>query len=52
MFEMSKLIRVSDLTYQKLAQKAKWSETLDAVISELLEHSNGCLQGLEQPQTS
>ncbi len=34
---MSKLVRISDTTYLKLTELAKWTDTLDAVISQLLE---------------
>jgi len=35
---MSKLIRIKDETYQELVGIAKWTDTMDGVISKLLHH--------------
>ena len=37
---MSKLIRISDLTYQKLVSKGSLADTFDSVITELIEQCN------------
>ena len=33
---MSKLIRVKDNTFEELIKRAKWSDTMDMIISRLL----------------
>jgi hypothetical protein len=33
---MSKLIRVKDSTFNELTKRAKWSETMDMIVSRLM----------------
>jgi hypothetical protein len=35
-YTMSKLIRVKDHTFDELAKHAKWSDTMDMIISRLM----------------
>jgi hypothetical protein len=37
---MSKVIRVKNQTYQELASRAKWTDTMDEIISKLLQKEN------------
>jgi hypothetical protein len=44
---MDKLVRIRDSTYNELAKRGKWKDTMDSIIQRLMYHQEQTNRGID-----